>query len=750
MTRAGFGSAQTAKTSTTSAPTAFAAITARRVVIRARRNTSPPGVWLSPTSHGCVMSASQPLRRAPRAPLRRLCNRQASLSARTIRLRSLDQRCEPAFTRQVDPAKRALDCAEEVGIGCERGREAREVQEVLEEEHQLLGHSEAIAREHRELRGDALAKTLEGDVAAAALLDALQLAAQLIEQAPARALDRAEALERSDLRERVALCEPEQVPGHRAALLRREATADAEVHQTEGAIAADQHVPGVQITMKEAVEQRGAQHAADGKREQPLADRRVGELLCGTVVGDPVDVVGHKHPLADELLMRLRDLDVIQPAGVKGACAVAQVQRLQAQIALLQRELGEELHKPRQVRGGKAAVKSLRRRRATPGRRTFTATVRPSCSTARCTCAIDPAASGTVSISAKAARPTSRRSIERMRLKGMRGASSRHQAKALTQSPGSIPSALAMNCPSLMYAGPPRRTSRSAALSAPSSRSLGPRRTPLAPLAARSSSSGASGATERTPSYADFAIAPIVSLQMRGRASRSASRARSARTRSSSPRSSIIARASRVQRSPWCSALRRSRPGERGCEPAAAPECTLALTLTPRPCARALRGDHDHECLRRARAHAGRLALPPHAPARDRMPCRSRAPSPARRSQARPARIAGAAARSPARCPPPPPPGSRGRRTAPRRRAGTARQRPARWPESGRRPCRRPQAHPRSAPRPPPPARRCRAGTGSAPRSARRRPRAAGQAREPARARGAAARWGSAAAAPHG
>ena len=65
-------------------------------------------------------------------------------------------------------------------------------------------------------------------------------------------------------------------------------------------------------------------------------------------------------------------------------------------------------------------------------------------------------------------------------------------------------------------------------------------RTPVAAFAAPSSISGASGASEHTPRHAVPATAPIVSVQSRGLASSTASRARRSRTRSSSMRSAVM------------------------------------------------------------------------------------------------------------------------------------------------------------------------------------------------------------------
>ena len=187
-----------------------------------------------------------------------------------------------------------------------------------------------------------------------------------------------------------------------------------------------------------------------------------------------------------------------------------------------------------------SAPMSDRSLRRSPGRRTFTTTGAPSQSTARWTCAIDPAASGTGSSSANASRPNSRSSTARTLRAESRGASSLHQANALTHCAGRIPSALAMNWPSLTYAGPPRRTRRSVARIAPASTRAGPTRTPVAAFAALSSISGASGANEEIPRQVVAATAPIVSVHSRGRASSLASCARSSRRRSSSARSPTV------------------------------------------------------------------------------------------------------------------------------------------------------------------------------------------------------------------
>ena len=93
-----------------------------------------------------------------------------------------------------------------------------------------------------------------------------------------------------------------------------------------------------------------------------------------------------------------------------------------------------------------------------PGRRTFTTTSVPSASVARCTWAIDAAAIGSGSKVAKSS-VTGRPSECLMMLSAVPGASggtsSRHHSKASTHSSGSRPLAVAMNCPSFTYAGPP-------------------------------------------------------------------------------------------------------------------------------------------------------------------------------------------------------------------------------------------------------------------------------------------------------
>jgi hypothetical protein len=233
-------------------------------------------------------------------------------------------------------------------------------------------------------------------------------------------------VQRIRLRTSIVSREAHEVPGHAAALRFREAATDPKVHEPERRVGPNKHVSRVQIAVEEAMQKCRAQNPADREREQPLTVRPIARCQRRAVIRHTLDVSHDKDALADHAIDGYRNADEVHPTRLVYSGALANVERLQAEVGVFERQLREQLDEARQVRSREILVETLgrgcgERQRADVG-------PKPSChsgathlhchggpseSAARCTWAIDPAASGSGSRSANRSNPISRSRIER-------------------------------------------------------------------------------------------------------------------------------------------------------------------------------------------------------------------------------------------------------------------------------------------------------------------------------------------------